>query len=103
MPFPPGGGTSLAQKKQEANWCKTGESIRDRSLSSTRVDFYHETISRYIYNSVPVISSMWHVQMFIYENCACAITENSSYDPESFLKLFFTLRYICWCALKHPS
>ena len=48
----------------------------------------------YIYNSVPVVSSMWYVQMFVYENCACTITENSNYDPESFLKLFFTLRYM---------
>ena len=31
----------------------------------------------YIYNSVSVISSMWYVHMFVYENCACAITENS--------------------------
>ena len=30
----------------------------------------------YIYNSVPVISSMWYVQMFVYDNCACALTEN---------------------------
>ena len=51
----------------------------------------------YIYNSVPVISSMWYVQMFAYENCACAITENSNYDPESFLKLFFSLRYMLVC------
>ena len=56
----------------------------------------------YIYNSVPVISSMWCVQMFVYDNCACALTENSNYDPESFLKSFIPLG-TCWCALKHPS
>ena len=38
----------------------------------------------YIYNSVPVISSMWYVKMFVYGNCACALTENSNYDPEIF-------------------
>ena len=43
----------------------------------------------YIYNSLPVISSMWYVQMFVYGNCACALAENSNYDPESFLKSFF--------------
>ena len=51
----------------------------------------------YIYNSVPVISSMWYVQMFVYDNCACALTENFNYDPESFLKSFFLLRYILVC------
>ena len=48
----------------------------------------------YIYNSEPVIPSMWYVQMCVYDNCACALTENSNYDPESFS---------CWCTLKHPS
>ena len=43
----------------------------------------------YIYNSVPVISSTWYVQMFVNGNCACALTENSNYDPVSFLKSFF--------------
>ena len=46
----------------------------------------------YIYNSVPVISSMWYIQMFVHDNCACALTENSNYDPESFLKSFFPLK-----------
>ena len=55
----------------------------------------------YIYNSVPVISSMWYVQTFLLDNCACALTENSNYDPESFLKSFFPLS-TCWCALKPP-
>ena len=27
----------------------------------------------YINNIVPVISSMWYVQMFVYDNCACAL------------------------------
>ena len=27
----------------------------------------------YIYNSLTVISSMWYVQMFVYDNCACAL------------------------------
>ena len=44
----------------------------------------------YIYNSVPVISSMWYVQMLVYDNCACALTKNSNYDTESFLKSFLT-------------
>ena len=43
----------------------------------------------YIYNSVTVISSMWYVQMVVYDNCACALTENSNYGPESFLSHFF--------------
>ena len=43
----------------------------------------------YIYNSVPVISSMWYVEMFVYVICACALTESSNYDAESFLKSFF--------------
>ena len=47
----------------------------------------------YIYNSVPIISSMWYLQMFVYDNCACALTENSIYDPES----FFPLRYMLVC------
>ena len=51
----------------------------------------------YIYNNVSVISSMWYVQMFVYDNCACALTENSNYDPESFLKSFFPLRYMLQC------
>ena len=42
----------------------------------------------YIYNSVTVISSMWYIQMFVYDNCACALKENSNYDPESFLSHF---------------
>ena len=41
----------------------------------------------YIYNNAPVISSMWYVQMFVYDNCACALIENSNYDPESFLNM----------------
>ena len=49
----------------------------------------------YIYNSVPIISSMWYLQMFVYDNCACALTENSNYDPESFFP-----QGTCWCALK---
>ena len=44
----------------------------------------------YIYNSVSVISSIWYVQMFVDGKCACALTENSNYDPESFLKSFFS-------------
>ena len=48
----------------------------------------------YIYNNVLVISSMWYVQVFVYDNCACALTESSNYDPESFLKSFFPLRYM---------
>ena len=55
----------------------------------------------YIYNSFPVIPSMWYVQMFVHDNCACALTENSNYDPESFLKSFFS--GTCWFALRHPS
>ena len=43
----------------------------------------------YIYNNVQVISSMWYVQMFVYDNCTCALTENSNYDPQLFLKSFF--------------
>ena len=43
--------TSLAQKKQEANWCKTGESIRDRSHSSTQLDSGIVPISLYIEQS----------------------------------------------------
>ena len=43
----------------------------------------------YIYKSLLDIYSMWYAQMFVYENCACAVTENSNYDPESFLKSFF--------------
>ena len=35
---------------------------------------------------------MWYAQMFVYDNCACALTENSNYDPESLLKSFFPLR-----------
>ena len=31
----------------------------------------------YIYNSVTVISSMWYVQMFVYDNCACALNLTS--------------------------
>ena len=38
----------------------------------------------YIYNSVQVISSMWYVQVLEYNNCACALAENSNYDPEPF-------------------
>ena len=30
--------------------------------------------------------------MFVYDNCACALTENSNYDPESFLKSFFPIK-----------
>ena len=51
--------TSLAQKKQGANWCKTGESIGDRSLSSTQLDsqivpisICIEQSSRYFVNAV---------------------------------------------------
>ena len=51
----------------------------------------------YIYNNVSVISSMWYVQMIVYANCACALTENSNYDPESFLKSIFPLRYMLLC------
>ena len=51
----------------------------------------------YIYNSVPVISSMWYVQTFLLDYCACALTENSNYDPKSFLKSFFPLRYMLVC------
>ena len=51
----------------------------------------------YIYNSVSVISSIWYVQMFVDDNCACALTENSNYDPESFLKSFFSLRFMLVC------
>ena len=58
---------------------------------SNMIQFLH------IYNSVQVISSMWYVQMPVYDNCACAITENSNYDPESFLKFFFPLRYVLVC------
>ena len=51
----------------------------------------------YIYNSVPFISSIWYglryVQMFAYENCACALTENSNYNLES----FFPLRCMLVC------
>ena len=43
----------------------------------------------YIYNSVQVISSIWYVQVLEYDNCACALTENSNYDPEPFLKSVF--------------
>ena len=46
---------------------------------------------RYIYNSVPVLSSMWYAKMFIYDNCACALTENLNYDPESFFPLGYML------------
>ena len=42
----------------------------------------------YIYKSVPVIFSMWYAQMFVHDSCACALTEDSNYDPESFLKSF---------------
>ena len=42
----------------------------------------------YIYNSVPINSSMWYVQVFVYDNCACALTQNPNYFPESFLKSF---------------
>ena len=42
---------------------------------------------QYIYNSVAVISSMWYVQMVVYDNCACALTENSNYYPKPFLKI----------------
>ena len=42
----------------------------------------------YIYNNVPVISSMWYAQMFVYDNCACALTENSNDDRDSFRKSF---------------
>ena len=51
----------------------------------------------YIYNSVPINSSMWYVQVFVYDNCACALTQNSNYDPESFLKSFFPRRYMLVC------
>ena len=46
----------------------------------------------YIYDSVPVISSLWYVQMFVYDNCACALTENSNYDPE--LVIFKVLLFV---------
>ena len=26
--------------------------------------------------------------MFVYDNCACALTENSNYDPEAFKVIF---------------
>ena len=45
----------------------------------------------YIYNSVPVIYSMWYVPMFVYNNGACALTKNSNYDAES----FFPLKHSC--------
>ena len=51
----------------------------------------------YIYNSVPVVSSMWYAQLFVFHNCACALTESSSYDREPFLKSFFSLRYMLVC------
>ena len=38
----------------------------------------------YIYNSVPVISSMWYVQMFVYDNCACALIETQIMIPSHF-------------------
>ena len=50
----------------------------------------------YIYNSVPLIFSMWCVQMFVYDNCACALIKKSNYDPESSLKFaesFFVLSF----------
>ena len=51
----------------------------------------------YIYNNVLVISSMWYAQVFVYDNCACALKESCNYDPESFLKSFFPLRYMLVC------
>ena len=50
-----------------------------------------------IYNSVPDISSMWYLQVFAYDNCACVPTENSNHDHESSLKSFFPLRYMLVC------
>ena len=53
----------------------------------------------YIYNSLPVISSMWYVQMFVYDNCACALTENSNYDTKSFFKSFFSPKIHPCCGI----
>ena len=45
----------------------------------------------YIYNNVPVISSMWYVQMFANDNCACALTETQIMIP-SHLKSLMIIR-----------
>ena len=56
----------------------------------------------YIYNSVLVISSMWYVQMFVYDNCACALTETQILIPSHFKAIIFP-EGTCSCALRHTS
>ena len=53
----------------------------------------------YICEKIPVISSMWDAEVWIYDNCACALAETLKLRFRAIFKVIIFFKGICWCVL----